>query len=64
MLSHFILFRQTISCYYGVNETQTVAFSYKPRSKDPAAEIGSGQLMVQMRLAEGEVKWTSLFFLD
>uniref|UniRef100_A0A665WBA8 Zona pellucida protein AX 1 n=1 Tax=Echeneis naucrates TaxID=173247 RepID=A0A665WBA8_ECHNA len=30
----------------------TVAFSYKPRSKHPAAEIGSGQLLVQMRLAQ------------
>lgn len=47
--------RQTISCYYVVNETQTVAFSYKPRSNDPTAEVGSGQLMVQMRLAQGGV---------
>ncbi|XP_040920443.1 uncharacterized protein LOC121199643 isoform X2 [Toxotes jaculatrix] len=45
-------YRQTVSCYYVVNETQTVAFNYKPRSADPAAEIGSGQLMVQMRLAQ------------
>ncbi|XP_022621514.1 uncharacterized protein LOC111236890 [Seriola dumerili] len=45
-------YRQTVSCYYVVNETQTVAFSYKPRSNNPAAEIGSGQLMVQMRLAQ------------
>ncbi|KAM9339235.1 uncharacterized protein ABDE67_016894 [Symphorus nematophorus] len=45
-------YRQTISCYYVVNETQTVSFSYKPRSTEPAAEIGSGQLTVQMRLAQ------------
>ncbi|XP_035535234.1 zona pellucida protein AX 1 isoform X1 [Morone saxatilis] len=45
-------YKQTISCYYVVNETQTVAFSYKPRSIHPTAEISSGQLMVQMRLAE------------
>ncbi|KAG7222704.1 hypothetical protein INR49_026313, partial [Caranx melampygus] len=45
-------YRQTISCYYVVNETQTVAFSYKPRSSNPAAEIGTGQLIVQMRLAQ------------
>ncbi|XP_029352959.1 zona pellucida protein AX 1 [Echeneis naucrates] len=45
-------YRQTISCYYIVNDTETVAFSYKPRSKHPAAEIGSGQLLVQMRLAQ------------
>ncbi|XP_044185572.1 uncharacterized protein LOC122965511 [Thunnus albacares] len=45
-------YRQTVSCYYVVNETQTVTFGYKPRSRDPAAEIGSGQLVVQMRLAQ------------
>ncbi|XP_076612518.1 uncharacterized protein LOC143336320 [Chaetodon auriga] len=45
-------YKQTISCYYMVNETQTVAFSSKPTSNDPTAEIGSGQLMVQMRLAQ------------
>ncbi|XP_041814190.1 zona pellucida protein AX 1 [Chelmon rostratus] len=45
-------YKQTISCYYMVNESQTVAFSYKPRSNDPTAEIGSGQLLVQMRLAQ------------
>ncbi|KAK2890066.1 hypothetical protein Q8A73_018366 [Channa argus] len=44
-------YKQTVSCYYVVNETQTVAFSYKPRSDEPSAEIGFGQLMVQMRLA-------------
>ncbi|XP_030262177.1 zona pellucida sperm-binding protein 2-like [Sparus aurata] len=45
-------YRQTISCYYVVNDTQTISFSYKPRSSEPTAEIGSGQLMVQMRLAQ------------
>uniref|UniRef100_A0A3B5BAZ9 Zona pellucida sperm-binding protein 2-like n=1 Tax=Stegastes partitus TaxID=144197 RepID=A0A3B5BAZ9_9TELE len=45
-------YRQTISCYYLVNKTETVAFSSKPRSYDPRAEIGTGQLMVQMRLAK------------
>lgn len=50
-------FRQTISCYYVVNETQTVSFSYQPTSKNPTAEIGSGQLMVQMRLAQGKVDY-------
>ncbi|KAJ4928998.1 hypothetical protein JOQ06_004619 [Pogonophryne albipinna] len=45
-------YRQTISCFYVVNETQTVAFSAKPRTYEPAAEIGTGQLMVQMRLAQ------------
>lgn len=54
-LACFYSSRQTISCYYVVNETQTVSFSYKPQSNNPAAEVGSGQLMVQMRLAQGEV---------
>ncbi|XP_056284891.1 uncharacterized protein LOC130203019 [Pseudoliparis swirei] len=45
-------YRQMISCYYVVNETQTVGFSSKPRLFEPTAEIGSGQLMVQMRLAQ------------
>lgn len=45
-------YRQTISCYYVVNETQTVAFSSKQRLYDPTAEIGTGQLAVQMRLAQ------------
>ncbi|GAA6228834.1 uncharacterized protein LOC108895977 [Lates japonicus] len=45
-------YRQTVSCYYVVNDTQTVAFNYKPRNSDPFAEIGSGQLLVQMRLAQ------------
>ncbi|XP_041661284.1 zona pellucida protein AX 1 [Cheilinus undulatus] len=44
-------YKQLISCYYMVNDTQTVSFTYKPRSEEPAAEIGSGQLMVQMRLS-------------
>ncbi|XP_053301876.1 uncharacterized protein LOC128460657 [Pleuronectes platessa] len=45
-------YRHKISCYYVVNDTQTVAFNSEPINKQPAAEIGSGQLMVQMRLAE------------
>ncbi|KAM6906798.1 uncharacterized protein PEZ65_017949 [Lycodopsis pacificus] len=45
-------YRQTVSCYYMVNETQTVAFSSKPRRYEPTPAIGSGQLMVQMRLAQ------------
>ncbi|TNN62611.1 Macrophage-expressed gene 1 protein [Liparis tanakae] len=45
-------YRQTISCYYVVNETQTVGFSANPRLYEPTTEIGSGQLMVQMRLSQ------------
>ncbi|XP_029966682.1 uncharacterized protein LOC115402311 [Salarias fasciatus] len=44
-------YRQKISCYYLVNKTETLAFGYKPQTHDPKAEIGVGQLMVQMRLA-------------
>nr|XP_019963150.1 PREDICTED: uncharacterized protein LOC109642700 isoform X1 [Paralichthys olivaceus] len=45
-------YRQTISCYYVVNDTQTISFNSEPIQNQPAAEIGSGQLMVQMGLAE------------
>ncbi|KAM9798216.1 zona pellucida protein AX 1 [Neosynchiropus ocellatus] len=44
-------YRQTVSCYYTVNDTQSIGFSYKPQSTQPAAEIGTGQFVVQMRLA-------------
>ena len=55
--------RQTISCFYVVNETQTVAFSAKPRTHEPAAEIGTGQLMVQMRLSQGMVAFYNILFM-
>ncbi|KAM7367777.1 hypothetical protein PAMP_014054 [Pampus punctatissimus] len=45
-------YRQTVSCYYEVNKTETVSFGYEQRSRDPTAEIGLGQLMSQMRLAQ------------
>ncbi|XP_072218677.1 uncharacterized protein [Leuresthes tenuis] len=45
-------YKQTISCYYMVNNTQAIAFSSKPRLYKPIAEIGSGQLSVQMKLAQ------------
>uniref|UniRef100_A0AAQ4RE50 Zona pellucida protein AX 1 n=1 Tax=Gasterosteus aculeatus aculeatus TaxID=481459 RepID=A0AAQ4RE50_GASAC len=45
-------YRQTISCYYVVNETQTVAVGSKQRLYEPKADISSGQLMVQIRLAQ------------
>ncbi|XP_056150119.1 uncharacterized protein LOC130124795 [Lampris incognitus] len=45
-------YRHTVSCYYLINETESLAFHYKPRDKMPTAEAGSGQLMVQMRLAQ------------
>uniref|UniRef100_A0AAQ4RA54 Zona pellucida protein AX 1 n=1 Tax=Gasterosteus aculeatus aculeatus TaxID=481459 RepID=A0AAQ4RA54_GASAC len=45
-------YRQTISCYYVVNETQTFAVGSKQRLYEPKADISSGQLMVQIRLAQ------------
>ncbi|CAL8318011.1 unnamed protein product [Merluccius merluccius] len=47
-------FRHTISCYYMVNDTKTLTFDYKPVVNEPTAEIGTGQLMVQMKLALDE----------
>ncbi|KAJ3606471.1 hypothetical protein NHX12_025992 [Muraenolepis orangiensis] len=44
-------FRQTISCYYMVNDTETLKFDYSPVVHEPTAEISTGQLMVQMRMA-------------
>ncbi|KAA8583108.1 uncharacterized protein LOC116706520 [Etheostoma spectabile] len=45
-------YRQTISCYYMINATLSVAFSSTHRSFNPTAEIGLGQLMVHMRLSQ------------
>uniref|UniRef100_A0A3Q2YR75 Zona pellucida protein AX 1 n=1 Tax=Hippocampus comes TaxID=109280 RepID=A0A3Q2YR75_HIPCM len=47
-----LLHRQTVSCYYMINDTRTVKFGYKSHSTYPSAEIGIGQLDVQMRLAQ------------
>ncbi|XP_034018464.1 zona pellucida protein AX 1 [Thalassophryne amazonica] len=48
------VYRQSVSCYYMINETDTVLFKHKPSITEPAAEIGSGHLMVHMRLAQDE----------
>ncbi|XP_024147461.1 uncharacterized protein zpax1 [Oryzias melastigma] len=45
-------YKQTISCYYIVNDTETISFATQPRLYEPKAEVGSGHLMVQMRLAQ------------
>lgn len=52
----FRFYRQTVTCYIVYNETKMVSFKYKAKNSNPAAEVGFGQLMVQMRLAHGE--WT------
>lgn len=46
--------RQTVTCYYVFNDTQTVSFKYKAKNGNPATAVGFGQLTVQMRLAHGE----------
>lgn len=50
----FLIHRQTISCYYMVNETKAVSFDYKPRGGELATQVGQGHLTVQMRLAYGK----------
>lgn len=49
-----LIHRQTISCYYVVNETKVVSFDYKPRGSELATQVGQGHLIVQMRLAYGK----------
>ncbi|XP_066532751.1 zona pellucida protein AX 1 [Hoplias malabaricus] len=45
-------YRLTVSCYYMLNDTQTVTFFTKPRRYEPFAESGVGELKVRMRLAK------------
>lgn len=55
--------RQTVTCYFVYNETQMVSFKYKAKNSNPAAEVGFGQLMVQMRLAHGEGTYNAIGLL-
>ncbi|KAM9354958.1 uncharacterized protein KZ484_013134 [Pholidichthys leucotaenia] len=48
------VYRQTVFCYYMINETASLSFQHKPRDSDPKADIGIGHLEVQMRLALDE----------
>ncbi|CAL8392195.1 unnamed protein product [Arctogadus glacialis] len=43
-------FRHTVSCYYLVNETETLEFDHQPLVNIPPLVIGTGQLMVEMSL--------------
>ncbi|KAK6297179.1 hypothetical protein J4Q44_G00317620 [Coregonus suidteri] len=45
-------YRHTVSCYYLLNHTETMAFRTRPRNQDLKAALGVGQLVVQMRLAQ------------
>ncbi|KAJ0061136.1 hypothetical protein NL108_008820, partial [Boleophthalmus pectinirostris] len=50
-------YRQSISCYYRVHKTISRAFAHAPSSA-PAAEVGTGQLQVHMRLAkDSSYRW-------
>ncbi|XP_020351505.1 uncharacterized protein LOC109900224 isoform X1 [Oncorhynchus kisutch] len=46
-------YRHTISCYYLLNYTKTMAFRASPRSTNPVADPGVGHLVVQIRLSQG-----------
>lgn len=45
--------RVTVSCFYALNDTQTIAFFTKPRESEPLPETGFGVLGVVLRLALG-----------
>ncbi|XP_024275457.1 uncharacterized protein LOC112249938 [Oncorhynchus tshawytscha] len=45
-------YRHTISCYYLLNYTKTMAFRASPRSTNPVADPGVGHLVVQIRLSQ------------
>uniref|UniRef100_A0A674EB27 Zona pellucida protein AX 1 n=1 Tax=Salmo trutta TaxID=8032 RepID=A0A674EB27_SALTR len=42
----------TVSCYYLLNHTKTMAFRASPRRTDPVADPGVGHLVVQIRLSQ------------
>ncbi|XP_072312652.1 uncharacterized protein [Eucyclogobius newberryi] len=44
-------YRQSVSCYYRLDKRVSGAFGHAP-SNTPAAEIGTGQLKINMRLAK------------
>ncbi|XP_067274804.1 zona pellucida protein AX 1 [Pseudorasbora parva] len=44
-------YRVTMSCFYKLNDTQTIAFFTKPRENEPLPETGFGELHVVMKLA-------------
>ncbi|XP_030637540.1 zona pellucida sperm-binding protein 2-like [Chanos chanos] len=45
-------YRLTVSCYYLLNDTKTIAFVPRPMSNEPIADVGFGELQVWMRLAK------------
>ena len=55
LITRWHTYRHTVSCYYLVKDMETLEFEYKPLVNIPSAEIGTGQLMVEMRLALGKL---------
>ncbi len=54
--SFLLLISVTMSCFYTLNDTQTIAFFTKPRENEPLPETGFGELQVVLRLAHGMLK--------
>lgn len=54
MLFFLPIHRQTISCYYVVNEAKAISFDSKPRGSEFATQVGQGHLTVQMGLSYGK----------
>lgn len=59
--SFSLIVRVTMSCFYTLNDTQTIAFFTKPRESEPLPETGFGELQVVLRLARGRVKCCNNF---
>lgn len=54
-----LLLSVTMSCFYTLNDTQTIAFFTRPRENEPLPETGFGELQVVLRLAQGMLKCCS-----
>uniref|UniRef100_A0A8C8CZ19 Zona pellucida protein AX 1 n=1 Tax=Oncorhynchus tshawytscha TaxID=74940 RepID=A0A8C8CZ19_ONCTS len=52
LLLGLMTYQHTISCYYLLNYTKTMAFRASPRSTNPVADPGVGHLVVQIRLSQ------------
>lgn len=53
----FLIVSVTVSCFYTLNDTQTIAFFTKPRENEPLPETGFGELHVVLRLALGMLEY-------
>lgn len=50
---YFFIFRITVSCIYTANATQSVVLHSDSLSKEPRADVGMGELTIQLRLSQG-----------